>query len=1461
MIKKSLKVLIIMMISMLTVLLMSNISNAANWHGDGKFVNNSKYGKSLYGIYLTMRDNANEWIKSEAYSIDKVETGWGGEGSNYGESRYTSNGIIRNLGALCFGHAQKTSGNSSKIRTINIDYDSSNEELKLAALVKKSIDNNEQNNTSPYKNKIRRWLYTNSKDYGITAQTKDSSSEYNSDSEVKNYVKAISNVRFGIKGLTTTGTTLLSESDNTTWTSIGPIKVKADNNHPISFTIKTNDNKTATITHYSAENNLDNIRAISTCTTNGAYKRIYLLIKGDYNNNVSQITATQKEFTYYRAKVVMSQPTAAGGQNICIFNGMEEKHSNSDTIKVKEENYSIEIIKADEEDYQFNNELDVTGDLGKTLNGAGFIIRTVGTNWKYMNNNGVFVDGYNDSRWASKAKVFTTGSGNNKKGRVVIDNLEPNKQYILYEIKSPDGNYRKLSTANVTGNDIIRVSTFSNEQGKYLTDNNDRMYARPDGALGDKHWYMRSKNGSGVTYIQELTEDESTITVLNRKNAIDISGNVWEDGISGKGSNRDSIYDNGIVDKELQNVTVKLMNGNTVAKTTTTNENGYYEFTDIEIDKLSNYYVLFEYNGMSYESISYVNYTQSNTSKASESNRSEFNNKYQKIEKDYASGSSGNINLYYNKIGTQKSELKYGNNPLYGYSGAKYPINGVYSNFIITAKTPSLQELLNINPNAIQEGSMDNINLGLCIREQPDLAIINDVKDLRLQLNEYEHTYKYSRKALELNNDQFLSGLNINNINQLDDITNSTNKDNPPYTRDIYKSDITYENYKDNSLNVYITHRLTLINQSTTITETINELYNYYDSNYDISKIYLADKNGDSKTDLSYDEKNNQSGYKNISIKDITINPLEAKYIYIEYKVKREALIKLPTNQEKEFSTIAEVVSYSSKKDNAVYAGVDKDSQPNNYFSDNMYEDDTDNGSIKLIAKQNRVLSGTVWEDNAIGELLSKSGIEKERKGNGIYDANENIINNVKVELLDENMNIMKLYDYTNGTFNISNASTITGNGGSPGTYSFAGVIPGKYYIKYTYGNDSIIKDMKNNTEKKIESVRNYKSTIFRGGNNIDANDSNNWYWYREDTEKYSDAKDVVGIYEDGSRNEDFVETRNTSIDINYGKALEEERLTDIEAVTALFNVKIDDDSDNNTSKHNSTIGISEWSNNPTKEHIFRNIDLGIIERPQQDLEVKKEISKVEVILANGQAIISGDPRTDKIEHLRFLPDGRVYIEIDNELVQGATLKVEYEIKAINNCEVDYNDVDYYYYGIVPNANKVATATITQLYDYPSNEIKFLSEDQEDRDAWKEIKVNENLFTNGFLSKETYDAMKKYDTVLTTEMFNDMKPGDNRSVKMKLSRILSTTSDDLNIGNDIEVIALKDRTMKDSTPGNYIPAGDSTHERDDANANVIVTGPTGEDMNYVYYVIIGVLSLIILATGTILIKKMVLGKR
>lgn len=1011
-------------------------------------------------------------------------------------------------------------------------------------------------------------------------------------------------------------------------------------------------------------------------------------------------------------------------------------------------------------------------------------------------------------------------------------------------------------------------------------------------------WESNMGSGTGTTSSIEIfrqssvdtrpgagTNDEifDILTIKNKRVYVKLSGYVWEDIVSGKQAYKNDLWKddtNDDADKRLANVQVTLKKADgsvldtrttgTITNSNNEQEEGAYIFGDylrdpsakkIKIDDLDGAYIEFVYNGMCYKSVE-VHADLNNGSKATDDAlRPQFNENYAIIVNNESQNGNGQsvYRLNYD-FANNVSTLNYGGQYLYGYDGQRYPIAGIDEQYLITANTKDATPSAFLGQTAIsydsiRKQSIDEIpyiNLGVYEREMPDLAVKEDIEQATISLNGYTHTYRYDQR---FNDSQETDGFNMT-------VKFGTDYGNASYTREIFSSDVSYNVNNPGSLQMFIRYKVAIRNEATTVYTTTNQIVNYFDENYDISSIQT-----ESGEELNYtvDSSYNQNGYKRVYIDVNSQNrPQSDTIVYIEYQLQNDA-INTVLNQDVTLKSVTEITSYSSYEEDfsTRYAGIDKDSNPGSAepTSRETYEDDTDSApSFIVTVREGRKITGTVWEDAAREELLGLTGYDKERKGDGYLGDAEGRIEGVKVDLLsvgddvdlsnvnvlDNNLSIAQLYKMDTS---VVDATYTTG---TDGYYEFVGVIPGKYLIRYTYGNNSVIYDTEGNKVSDIEII-NYKATIYRGGDKDSATSMSN-FWYREDStddgNRLSDARDQVGINKNGDRI-DIVDYRTTPREINYGLMTNEEtQLQEIEAATRGFEVELDYDEDLNH--------ISEYGEYFRIE--FQHVDLGIIRRPIQTLELSKNITYIRVTLANGQVVIEGNPQTDNLQHVRFLPDGNVAIELDSELIQGATLTIRYGITVDNTkAEIDYNDQDYYIYGIVPSdrENKFKLATVKRLFDYLSNDLQFDPDNPLNGD-WTLVDITEDLVTQGYLSPEAYEVIKGYNQVLQTEAFENMKPGETKTVEMEVSRLLSNDADDFTLDNYIEVNILWDKPMDESTPGNLVPGNSTTYENDDDHVDATITGPTGENQNYVPYVILGISTFVILGAGIVFIKKKVL---
>ena len=996
---------------------------------------------------------------------------------------------------------------------------------------------------------------------------------------------------------------------------------------------------------------------------------------------------------------------------------------------------------------------------------------------------------------------------------------------------------------------------------------------------------------SGVTYK----------SLANKQIWTDVSGYVWED-IADKNKNtiRNDLYES--TDKLANGVTVRLRHINgTILDTKVTDKNGVYKFIKVRISELSNYYIEFEYNGLRYECVA-KNLNVANGSKAVEigQNRVNFNNSYANItggnEKGnttvgYSRNANGTVtnNLTY-KNGTYSSSLvqntQYATSSVKGYVVAQNGSAGV----VMTSDTRTAGYGLIWTPGTFV---IPNVNLGLYEREQPDMAIATDLNNIDLKINGYSHNYMYNQRIKS-------SGIDIFSETQKWNKTEQQKKDEEgkyprSYTRAIYNnyvysSGITGDGKLEdsNKLEVYLTYKIVVKNESSSLYMSANEIANYYDKTLDYVSSYYEDNKGN-KVDITWTSGKDKNGYgqlRTTGLKDVKIEHGKSVIIYL--KMKKNTVLQWADKNEisESANNVTEITSYSSYTKNGnnylYYSGIDKDSAPDNIKlgTINTYEDDTDSAPVITIKfDEPRTISGYVFEDYTDSELNTNA----ERKGDGKYDSSKDgYVGNVKVELIKisdnkaEEDKVAYIYPkaVSSSNLNAEKAEYTTTDDGK-GYYEFIGVIPGKYYIKYTYGDGSVI--YKKTGEKVDVTTQDYKSTIITsetikkayGDTKFDV--SSNLRWYQSSSIKgYSSAVD------DYATRKSINQALST---ITYGVKSQYERAGGefdnykiMTARTPDMNVAIENENGESTEK------------DQKRTRLYDNINFGIVERPRKSIELTKEINYIKLSLANGQVLVEGDPRKDEIRYLIYPQGGSLKIEVDSEIIEGATLEVTYGINILNKSEIDYDTESYYKYGY--KDGKPVTMTINSVIDYMDEDLTTAYTYDGDgewklinpKDLYKEsdgIETKESL-----ISKSVYSDIKTNHNVIVNncnlELGTD-ESNNSKSISIKASKLLSN-SKEMSYSNYAEVITASNSVgrfygqkdegssnkWKNTTPGNFNPSEPSDSEEDNNRGNrskLNIIPPTGDNMDkYVVYGITGISCLILLAVGIILIKKKVLHK-
>lgn len=948
------------------------------------------------------------------------------------------------------------------------------------------------------------------------------------------------------------------------------------------------------------------------------------------------------------------------------------------------------------------------------------------------------------------------------------------------------------------------------------------------------------------------------------------------------------------------------------------------ELIDVKIEDIYNSktkkagYIEFTYNGLNYETVS-VNVKEENTNKVAEissnsqnlvdksidgtylDNRTSFNESWAVIENNKKIDSDGNVDTLDYNHNNYASSLSYPGG-VTGYNEQKYPIivkdNTNNNIFNITARTETntsedasckffgqnktMEMILSDKEQYID--TIENINLGVKERAQPDLALTKDIYSAKVTVNGYEHTYMYNQKFVD--KDQNEDEFNV-------DVKFGEKFGNKSFTRAIYPSDV--KETQDKDFSVKVVYKITLKNESGVLYSKINSLVDYFDARYTIEEkgsIGTGYENGEIKDEINYklDKSYQDAKYRKLIIDCNTkINPNESnRNIYVEYTLTRNGVKDILFDENWDEKTnieglenIVEINSYSTYSDKDFtksYAGIDSDSNPGSTIPGNKdtYEDDTDYAPGLILEVANpREIKGTVFEDNAVDP--TEGGTNRERLGNGQFDKEEKTISGVKVGLYSID-DFIEEEDRSGNVTNIKleedavSVGTTTYEGdnkdstGKDGTFTIKDFVPGEYRIVYTWGDDKY-------------TIEDYKSTIWTSDNKNEK-DGNPNTWYRVNTDKrYSDALDNYATRLK-------IDSEDTSID-----------KMDSMTNSMTFGVELKDDIYNRKTEI-SGIGKVTFS--------IENIDFGVIERPRQSIDVTKRAKSMKMTLANGQVIadakiVEKDGKLQLEQQVKGViytepsdknnpKNGQIKAEIDNELIQGSKVEIEYEIKVQNNSEIDYDSERYYCYG--EKVGEIVKIKASGVYDYLDNTMIANDENTEwvtktienyneevskptimeeyfkyqsssiDSSGNTEIRVWYEEFKEQYATAiknwkitEIKEARKKKlvdKTILyNADLEKEIAPGESKNASLTASKILTNT-DEIELNNDVEITEVT-RTAK--TGRKVTPKYTSLYDRGET---VTITTPTGENKNYILITIVAISFFVILGTGIVFIKKKIL---
>lgn len=535
------------------------------------------------------------------------------------------------------------------------------------------------------------------------------------------------------------------------------------------------------------------------------------------------------------------------------------------------------------------------------------------------------------------------------------------------------------------------------------------------------------------------------------------------------------------------------------------------------------------------------------------------------------------------------------------------------------------------------------INQGLWKRQEYDVALRKDVYRATMKINDKTVVYKYDKRAQQEDGVGANSG-NGNDNNTYWDI-NVRMSDygtyyDSGYNRELYLTDYDYgvslaTNHPGKPLEIYVTYKITVRNQSMSILTQIKEVVDYYDKDYtyreDLSWVTFKD-NGKTNTvtDAEYYnamvaekldsiknsqpiKSSNSSKYGASTHSDITksynavyVNGLEGKklasgesaYIYLTFQVNKGTENKVILdeanygngNTDTPKMNYAEVNGYTTfykdntelpngitKGSNDVAGLIDRDSVPGNLEEKDITDGNKPEKNFEDDTDRSQKLRVIIDGDairkanGTVWEDERTVTAGESKVGDGIMQKDETKIAGVKVQLVEK---------CTNGQEYVWYQTTTDANG----HYDFANYIPGNYVVRFYYGNDTDTVKIKGNGGSNDVSYngQDFKSTTYQAG--MTQSDITNKY--EPDTNKqFKGYNDIRNQNETGTYGYDIYQADLYNKNVSDAKDLWTtskivERLyntTSVEQKNIQGRLAVNDYSDENVTNHKAEVLASPY--------------------------------------------------------------------------------------------------------------------------------------------------------------------------------------------------------------------------------------------------------------------------------------------
>ena len=342
-----------------------------------------------------------------------------------------------------------------------------------------------------------------------------------------------------------------------------------------------------------------------------------------------------------------------------------------------------------------------------------------------------------------------------------------------------------------------------------------------------------------------------------------------------------------------------------------------------------------------------------------------------------------------------------------------------------------------------------------------------------------------------------------------------------------------------------------------------------------------------------------------------------------------------------------------------------------------------------------------------------------------------------------------------------------------------------------------------------------------------------------------------------------------------------------------------------------------------TPVYLVDDVDLGLVERPEAGLKIKKEVARFQVVLANGETLFDTDKSVNNVffakhvGHITGYESFRmkkpqigdntkntprvIQVYMDDEIMTGSKVSITYKYTVTNVGEVDFTSKTFYYTGKKAGSDEIVKTNATKVADYLSNYLKYQSTYQENPTDWivtgvdklipstSESGTDDGKIGLDLINRTYYKDAITYNTILTTDKLGkellpevEDKNNSTTSINLMAGTTISGngTVDGLLYNNLGEIVSVRNtvgRRMQYSRVGNQPIAnqnyGDDTDKKyntafdlvtpteiDADSAQLVrILPPTGENRQYAPIIIAAVGVVMILGIAIVVIRKKVLN--